>query len=217
LRLIRGHSIAHFGPFRPLGPFPFIKPNQTQSNRIKPMNPTHPPHPSGKISGLPHHIREQVHSRLRDGQSGGQIVAWLNSLPEVNALLASAYGGRPISPQNLSEWKIRAHTSWLLRQDALAQAPRLLAQSRQLSQAGQGEITDHLATVVAASYALATERLADVADAGPHWRFLRELCRDVVGLRRRDQSAQWLRLQSLQMGISPPNLPPPIPKGPNTK
>jgi hypothetical protein len=43
---------------------------------------------------------------------------------------------------------------------------------------------------------------------------LRDLCRDVVGLRRLDQNAQWLRLQKERQAASPPNLPPPQPTAP---
>ena len=161
----------------------------------------------GKISRLPHHIRETVHARLRDGEQGRQIVAWLNSLDEVKQVLAAAFGGRPVSEANLTQWKKRSHPSWLLWEDALAQAPRLLEQSRQVSEAGQGQITDHLATVVAASYALAAQSLGDQVDETHHWKFLRALCRDVASLRRGDHSAQWLVLQRLQLGGPLPSLP----------
>ncbi|MGA3180995.1 MAG: hypothetical protein ABSF38_11675 [Verrucomicrobiota bacterium] len=173
------------------------------------------PHPHhGKIARLPHLLREQIHSRLRDGQPAKQIVAWLNSLPEVQALLAAAFAARPISQANFSQWKKRSHGHWLLRQEVLAQAPLLLAQSRQLSQAGQGEITDHLATVVSASYALAFQRLGEIMDPIEHWKFLHALCRDVVALRRGDHSVQWLRLHREQLQSLPsasPNPPPSVP------
>ena len=57
------------------------------------MNATH----NGKISRLPHHVREQVHTRLRDGLPGKHIVAWLNSIPEVRRVLAAIRGENPSS------------------------------------------------------------------------------------------------------------------------
>ncbi|MGD1085877.1 MAG: hypothetical protein ABSA47_14165 [Verrucomicrobiota bacterium] len=149
----------------------------------------------GKISRLPHHIREQVHIRLRDGQRGRQIVSWLNSLAEARQEVALSFGGHPISERNLSEWKQRAHPAWLLQQETLAEAARFMAQSCQLAQAGKGAVTDHLATFVAAHYAVAIRRLRHANNESEHWRFLRQLCQDVSGLRRCDQAAERMRLQ----------------------
>ncbi|MGD1084415.1 MAG: hypothetical protein ABSA47_06635 [Verrucomicrobiota bacterium] len=167
------------------------------------MNPI----PHGKISRLPHHIREQVHSRLRDHQTGANIIAWLNSLPEVNLVLDASFGGSPLTERNLSSWKQRAHRAWLIEQSALAEASRFVAQSRELAQAGQGTVTDHLASFVAARYAVATRRLGDDVDEGEHMKRLRTLCRDVVDLRRRDQYAEWLRLQRQRLELSHPSTP----------
>ena len=73
--------------------------------------------------------------------------------------------------------------------------------TRQLAEAGEGTVADNLATFVAAQYAQATLQLPDDADPDDHWNRLRALCRDVVGLRRSDQRAEWLRInrERLQM------------------
>ncbi|MGD1083780.1 MAG: hypothetical protein ABSA47_03405 [Verrucomicrobiota bacterium] len=160
----------------------------------------------GKISRLPHHIRETVHARLRDGEQGRQIVAWLNSLPEVQQVLAASFGGRPITQSNLSEWKKRSHRDWLLHQDAMANLPGLVAQSRELSQAGQGRITDHLVTVLAGHYAVATLMMRGDTDAARKWKRLRALCQDVSALRRGDQAAERMRLQRLEMTLKLPKI-----------
>ena len=60
---------------------------------------------TGKIARLPRALREQVNCRLLDGQPGTEIVAWLNELPEVKDTLARDFGGRPVSEQNLTDWK----------------------------------------------------------------------------------------------------------------
>ena len=63
------------------------------------MNPTR----NGKIGRLPMEIRERLNRRLQDGQQGKKFVAWLNTLPEVRAIVAEESGGRPVREQNLSE------------------------------------------------------------------------------------------------------------------
>ena len=82
--------------------------------------------PHGKISRLPHHIREQLHFRLRDGQRAKLILAWLNATAEVQQIMAVEFAARPISQRNLSAWKQRSHPAWLLQQAALSQASQLV-------------------------------------------------------------------------------------------
>jgi hypothetical protein len=159
---------------------------------------------NGKIARLPHHIREQIHLRLRDGQRAKPILAWLNSIPEVREVLASSYGGRPIDDGNLSEWKKRSHRLWLVEQAALAEASRFMAECRQLAQAGEGTITDNLNIFVAAQYALATQQSGGEADPEAAWKRLRALCHDVVELRRGDQLAERLRLQRETLALRHP-------------
>ena len=58
-------------------------------------------HRIGKIARLPREIRQTLNLRLREGDNGHILVAWLNSLPEVQAILAAQFGGAPIREQNL--------------------------------------------------------------------------------------------------------------------
>jgi hypothetical protein len=76
---------------------------------------------TGKIGRLPKEIRNQLARGIGDGIPGVRLVAWLNSLPEVQAILQSDFGGQPIKEQNLSKWKTRGYPDWLQEQ-AFAQA-----------------------------------------------------------------------------------------------
>jgi hypothetical protein len=41
------------------------------------------------------------------------LVSWLNSLPEVQTVLAAEFaGGKPIREQNLSQWRKRGFKQW---------------------------------------------------------------------------------------------------------
>jgi hypothetical protein len=68
----------------------------------------------GKIARLPHHLREQLNLRLHDHQPYKTILPWLNSLPEAKAIFAADFDNRPITKQNLSEWKQGGFRDWLL-------------------------------------------------------------------------------------------------------
>jgi hypothetical protein len=76
---------------------------------------------TGKIGHLPYEIRSQLGRAIHDGVPGVRLVAWLNSLPEVQAILNRDFGGRPINGQNLSKWKVRGYPDWIQEQ-AFAQA-----------------------------------------------------------------------------------------------
>ena len=57
---------------------------------------------TGKIARLPGEIREEINTRLYDGKSGPDILAWLNELQPVKEILAAQFDGVPVSHQNLS-------------------------------------------------------------------------------------------------------------------
>jgi hypothetical protein len=68
----------------------------------------------GKIARLPRSVRDQLNLRLDDGWDAGQILPWLNDLPEVREVLARHFNGASISPQNLSAWRQGGFNEWLL-------------------------------------------------------------------------------------------------------
>ena len=75
----------------------------------------------GKIALLPLAIREQLNERLLgvEGHApaqGPELLPWLNSLPEVRAVLASKFDGRDIDADNLSQWRLGGYKDWLQAQ-----------------------------------------------------------------------------------------------------
>src|SRR6266567_99526 len=156
---------------------------------------------TGKIARLPRAIRHQLNQRLADGQPGNQLVHWLNHLPQVRQCLAEQFAGRPISEQNLSEWKAGGYLEWLNRQDTLDQARELAADADDLRSAaetaGQHRLSDHLATILAARYArLLNNWNGEVTEALEHQlRLLHALNQDIASLRRGDHYHDRLDLQ----------------------
>jgi hypothetical protein len=70
---------------------------------------------TGKIARLPREIRDELNRRLERNLSGPQLTEWLNSLPEVNEVLQLQFHGKPISEQNLSEWRLGGFIEWQTR------------------------------------------------------------------------------------------------------
>jgi hypothetical protein len=151
---------------------------------------------TGKIARLPREIRNQLNRRLEDGQPGVQLVTWLNSLPEVQAVLKAEFEERPISEQNLSEWKTGGYRDWVLQQETIELVRHMDADSDELSQASKIRLTDLLAQRLAARYVLVARKLNQPnGDGELDPKLLRELCGDIVALRKGDHSAERLKLE----------------------
>ena len=151
---------------------------------------------NGKIGKLPKAVREQLNRRLDNGEQGRQLLEWLNSLPEVQAVVAAEFGGKPIRKQNLSEWRKGGYTVWLRQQEVLDMARQLAADTGELQLAGGQPLTDQMAVWLTARYLMAIRKLAEKNnDDEPDLKVLREFCHDVVALRRGDHSAARLKIE----------------------
>jgi len=74
---------------------------------------------TSKISRFPRPIREELNRRLDVSEPGKLVLQWLNSLPEVHAVLHSDFKGETVSKQNLDNWKNTGLRNWQLAQTAL--------------------------------------------------------------------------------------------------
>ena len=107
---------------------------------------------NGKIARLPKPIREELNRRLDQGTPGGPLLQWLNSLPEVQVVLAADFGGRPINKQSLSQWRHGGYAEWLRLRETRTLAGQILAEARELQPAGRPPLTDQLSTWVLIRY-----------------------------------------------------------------
>jgi hypothetical protein len=148
----------------------------------------------GKIARLPGPIREQINLRLQNGENGREIIAWLNSNDEVKEVLAREFGGQEINDENLSAWRKGGHRDWEMQQAAMDETHRVMTDGLELEKAGEKALADRLAVWLAGRYIVVTRKLIENEDDPSAWKLLRELCHDVVALRRGDHSAEWLRL-----------------------
>ena len=149
---------------------------------------------NGKIARLPLAVRQELNRRLDEGEQGRKLVAWLNGLPAVQAIVATEFGGKAIREQNLSEWKQGGYRDWLAKQEALEIAERLREDATEWSAEGRGALTDTLAFWLVARYAVATRRVNETGGR-EGWRLLREMCGDIVELRKGDHSAERLQIE----------------------
>jgi hypothetical protein len=117
----------------------------------------------GKIARLPETVREQLNKRLRNGELGPQLLPWLNSLPEVQAVLTEFFGRGEISPQNLSDWRNGGYRDWDEKQDRhyqrLERTRELAGMSIKLATAGGGNLSEGAAAILGGSILEVLEEL----------------------------------------------------------
>src|SRR5580765_1857500 len=73
----------------------------------------------GKLSRLPVHLREQLNLRLANNEPAKTLLPWVNSLPELQAILKDHFDAEPVSDQNLSDYRQHSFRKWEMRQAAL--------------------------------------------------------------------------------------------------
>ena len=149
---------------------------------------------NGKLARLANSLREQLNQRLENGEPGDRLATWLNSLPEVQALLAADFGGEPVSRQNVSRWRRGGYRDWLARRESHSLASQLIAETHAARGENQPPLSETLTQWVAASYTVATRRIVE-SDDPEAWHLLRQMCGDVVQLRRREQTEKRLELE----------------------
>jgi hypothetical protein len=104
---------------------------------------------TGKIASLPQPIREQLNQRLRDGESGAQILPWLN---EESARALADHprwaGDTTINDNALSNWRNGGYIDWcrdLAKLDLIEKKVELAARIAALG----GNINDTAAQIMA--------------------------------------------------------------------
>jgi len=96
----------------------------------------------GKIARLPNEIREQLNQRLLNGHSASAILPWLNNLPPVKEILAAQFDNEPVTPQNLSNWRLVGYQHWLKDQKRLCQIKQFGQYAANLSSAQRDKMAD---------------------------------------------------------------------------
>ena len=153
----------------------------------------------GKIARLPHHIREELNQRLSNGIIGKEILTWLNALPETQRIMAELFGGRKITHQNLSEWRLDAHAEWTANRTGAAQWQDLLGHLEQLTEKRTGEnsaaISSHLGSLVVFELGQALDQLHKMGESAERSRIFNMLARTLSRLRMDDCREKRIQLR----------------------
>jgi hypothetical protein len=153
---------------------------------------------NGKIARLPAAIREQLNQRLLEGETGKQLVEWLNSLPQVQSVLQAKFQGIPISEHNLSQWKNGGYTAWEAGERLADTVSSMMAGTTGLQAVAKGGLTDRMALILAANMALEMQRLEAVPDGLEKTKIWRELRMSLLALRRCELYAKRLEIEEVK-------------------
>jgi hypothetical protein len=129
-----------------------------------------------------------LNRRLLDGESGGSLVNWLNSIPAVEIALLREFDGRPITEDNISQWRSGGYREWLCHKDASSQFAELAALAGDSHGASRTRIVDYASTLLAALYSRALA-LSDAGDSPPDLRELNGISHALAALRNTDQNS----------------------------
>ena len=152
---------------------------------------------TGKIARLPSATREELNGRIEDGEAARPLLAWLNSRPEVEEVLGEHFAGRPITEQNLSEWRQGGFLAWQRRLEGRELARDVIHEAEELEdEVGETPLTDRLTEMMALSLArLLREAMGDGEKSPRRLATVLGIAREFNQLRRGDHAMQRLRME----------------------
>ena len=153
---------------------------------------------NGKIARLPDAIREQLNQRLLDGKQGKDLVEWLNGLPEVQTVMQASFEGRPITEDNVSEWKNGGYLVWASGQRMWNTVCSFMDGTTALRGAAKGGLTDRMALMLAAAMAGQMQQLETLPDGIEKAKIWRELRISLLALRRSELYAERLKIERIK-------------------
>ena len=150
---------------------------------------------NGKIARLSLEIRERLNHRLSDGEPGNRLVEWLNSNPDVMKVMAEQFEGRPITDNNLSEWRAGGYEEWTTLH-AFLDETRVLSENAG-DVADTGISSDHMHIVLLAHHAHLLQNLGIMPEDEYQTRLntVRKLTASIMNMRRGELQKARFELQ----------------------
>jgi hypothetical protein len=156
---------------------------------------------NGKIAHLPFQIREELNIRLANGEPGNKLVEWLNTHPAVIEVMNNCFGGRPVSEQNLSEWRNGGYEQWAMLNACLGETTGLSESAGLIAE--NGIDTRNLLLVITAHYAGMIQRwnITPVEDLDRMMSVFKSLTNAVLAVRRSEQRDARLEIDRERLEI----------------
>jgi hypothetical protein len=160
---------------------------------------------NGKIARLPLAIRQQLNLRLQNGEMAQDLLSGLNSLPEVQAILAAHFAAKPIDESNLSHWKQGGYREWEAQEHAQAAALAFLEAQPSEPQVPAGALSERLRAFCATLLVAETLRVAALEESLEERDRWNLLFSQMALLCQADRATDWVQLQREQLELQREN------------
>ena len=156
---------------------------------------------NGKIARLPFEIREELNHRLLENEPAKIILDWLNADPTVTKVLEALFEGRPISEQNVSEWRQGGYEEWLTYHSYLGNIGDLSENAARVALTGIN--AEHLLLILTAAFAdlLHQQDTTDEIAFNRRLIVLQHLTKTALSMRRSEQKDARLQLDRERLEI----------------
>ena len=161
-----------------------------------------------KIARFPAHIREQLNRRLHAGELGKTILPWLNALPETKKILAELFNAKPVTHQNLSEWRHSGYEDWFRLQHRLLWLDDLTEQETEIAKNKCGDAYEAIGWHFLFEIGQNLKELHSIKNPERRFAKLQNLTRDFTRLQN---AFNWSRRVHLEWDQYNDKCPPPLP------
>jgi hypothetical protein len=141
---------------------------------------------TSKIARLAAGIREELNERLLNGEEPGGIVAWLNSLPAVQRVLARSFAAQPITEVNLSRWRQGGYAGWLEHRNTQEAVEAVAASCAGVDDEAAERLNRHLSVVLSARLFVEAQKCGAMPEGPDKTAAWQQLMMAHVLLRRAD-------------------------------
>jgi hypothetical protein len=148
-------------------------------------------------------VREALNRRLADGKPAAFILAWINRLPEVKAVLKKQFKGEPINEYNISRWRYSGYAGWLERQQTRDAIEAMAASCAGFDDGTREALAERITLVLTARLVAELRRFDAMAEGDVKNRAAKELVWRLAQLRRGEFYAGKLRLERERLRLSP--------------
>ncbi len=164
---------------------------------------------NGKIARLPESIRAELNQRLRDGHTSCTILPWLNSLPEVQHIVATHFDSKPITKSNLSAWRQGGFAQDTLEKLQTERLKQMTAFALQLGKDTHTPVGRRCSAALTSNpltqgaLILATAKLFELLQSpdGPDFDQLNQIIKSLTAIRRTEISQQNTRLREKHLQL----------------
>jgi len=163
---------------------------------------------TGKIARLPATIREELNRRFNNGSLAKDLVPWLNELPDVKRVMNELFGGRPITEDNLSQWRRGGFQDWLRDEERRVRLCQIMERYEELGpEEGARRSEAHFYQWIAAELMTEFERLSTMTDRDERWKRFQKISQELNRLQRARARASAAALQQAKASQLPHSKP----------